>query len=124
MRHISELQFKRNLNWYEESEKVKEHCKDLPICEVATDGLELIERYEEMVKNQRAIISTEEIKEGLKLILQIIIEKDLRESEKEKPTLEDYALVVLKTYGVKLREMKEKNQVKITITADVDKPTF
>jgi len=117
MRHISELQFKRNLNWYEESEKVKEHCKDLPICEVATDGLELIERYEEMVKNQRAIISTEEIKEGLKLILQIIIEKDL----KEKPSLKDIASIVLKDYSIKLKEKKVKDEIRITVTADIDK---
>lgn len=120
MRHIDELKLTVHELWYQEPEKVKEHCKDLPICEIATDGLELIDSYYKSL-NEHGLANEEEMIEGLKLILQIIIEKDLRESEKEKPTLEDYALVVLKTYGVKLREMKEKNQVKITITADVDK---
>lgn len=127
MRHIDELKLKPSEVWYQQPEKVKDHCKDLPICEVATDALELIESYFQSLKDHN-VSDLEEPFEGLKLLLEIIIEKDLSENEIEKPSLEDFAIVVLKAYSIRLKEIKqkkqEKKQVKITITADVDQPTF
>ena len=116
MRHIDELKLTIHEVWYQEEDKVKEHCKDLPICGVATDGLELIDSYYKSLKDH-GVANEEEIIEGLKLILQIIVEKDL----KEKPSLRDIASIVLKDYSVKILERKVKDEIKITVTADIDK---